>query len=375
MTLTIESYAAAEAEGLAAVSNIERAAFAPSTFTELNCPVSVAVESDLLRFVDSMHEFSAGDYFKADCPLSPDEADLIRRVGDHVVAWTAAHLGRAVRPWVAPLSAVEMFRVVSATARALGKDRLTVLEIGPGSGYLGALLHLAGHRHISMDNTQAYYLWQNRLYGSLAGDGFAELADPAAPLVDDPAKTMVHLPWWRFAQLHDAGFPFAVDLVVCDHALNEIDTVALRYILRACHAMLSRVEDGMLLFCGAGHGQKRREPQLFREFDRAGFSALFKRLFYGVGLKGGRLDPLAIPAGQVTATDRWTRARILLRRRALAARFPALLALDAAVPRHNPSGRPGTVRPAACVPIRRAEAPPGYGFVAAAGYFVPPFSE
>lgn len=375
MPLSIEQYDRYEADALETVSNVAREAFAPSTFLELGSPTTVSVEADFLRFIDTMHEVNAGDYFKAPYPLSLDEADLIRRIGDHVADWSQSQLQRRVRPWVAPLSALEMFRVTTAMAQALGKTSVTVLEIGPGSGYFGALLHLAGHRHVSMDITQAYYLWQNRLFESLAGDGFADLANPETPLAEDPSKSLIHLPWWRFVQMHATGCPFQPDLVICDHALNEISTVALRYMLRIVNSRLATVKDGMLLFCYPGHGQKRDETRLFQEFDRAGFEVLIKRLFYAAGLKTSRLSPLAIPPEQVMSTSRLIRAGIKLKRRTLAGRFPELLSLDREVPRYNPSGRSGLVFPAECVPIRRDEAPPGYDFLAAAGYFVPPFRE
>lgn len=370
--IPIDVYDGFEHEANSTQPNSIQMAFTPSTFLELNCPVRVDHEGEFVRFIDSMHEFSAGDFFQRPFPLSPDEGDLIRRIGDHVADYSAKAFGRSIRPWVAPLSALEMFRVVTATAERLGKKSLTVLEIGPGSGYLGALLHLAGHRHISMDNTQAYYLWQNRLFSSLAGDGFAELADPVQPLADDPAKTMVHLPWWRFVQLHET-LPFKVDVVICDHALNEISATALRYILRVAHGMLAQVENGVFLFCYPGHAQKRNEAQLFREFDRTGYQILFKRLFYGLGLKGGGLAPLAITVKEATSINRLVRAWVKIRRHRLRSRYPQLLSLDSQVPRYNPSGRQGTISPAEAVPIRREEQPPDYIFVRATGAFVPPF--
>ena len=40
--------------------------------------------------------------------------------------------------------------------------KLTLFELGPGSGFLTALLATAGHKVICMDNSQAFYIYQNQ---------------------------------------------------------------------------------------------------------------------------------------------------------------------------------------------------------------------
>lgn len=367
--LTIDQYNAFEAQARQHVPNLAQMAFAPQTFLELNNPAFIGQERDLLRFVDNMHELSGHEYFAPTTLVSQDEAALLEKLCDHTAELTERTLGRRMRPWTAPASAIEMVRLVTACAERLGKTQATVLEIGPGSGYFGALMRLAGHRHIAMDNTQAFYLWQNRLWSSLAGEGgFLELADPSLPLADDPSKTMVHIPWWRFCDLHK-GNGFKVDFVVCDHALNEISTLALRYILSQVRGMLA--PDGMILCCHLGHSQKRDDMGLFRELDKAGFEPLFKRLFFGFAPKGGKLAELAIPLDAMGAAPVWKRALVKWRRQTGIKGLANLAALDNGVPFYEPSRSGKRLKMADVLPNRPSEMADDYPFVAAAGYYVP----
>lgn len=371
MTLDISAYDGAEATAEGQLGNLAQAAFKPVTFSSANYPIRVRMEAELQRFVDTMHENAAGSLFSPTAALSPDEADLIRTINDKVVDLTRTSFGRPIRPWLAHLDAVGMFRVVAAWAGCLNRPNASILEIGPGSGYLGALLSLAGYRYMAMDNTQAFYLWQNRLFAHLAGSGLLELADQAIPREDDPSKTVVHIPWWHFAELHRHN-PFSADFVVCDHALGEISLNALRYILRTAHAMLTRnATPGLFLFRFTGARHISNDRQLFKEFERAGMRAISKRLFYALAPIGSPWDKLAFPPEDVTQPGLTRRILRKMDRSLNRAGFGDILALDQSIPRWNPSGRGGSVIPVEAVPIHPGEAPADYDFVSACGIAIP----
>lgn len=367
--LEIGRYDAMETRTVATLPNLAQAAFGPVTFAAGNYPSQVGEEAEIARFVDTMHENAAPQFFTPTFALSQDEAQLLRKIGDTVVSLTSARFGRPIRPWLAPLDAVGMFRIVAAFARIMARPNARVLEIGPGSGYLGALLHGAGLRTVSMDNTQAFYLWQNRLYRSLVGDGLNELADGDSNL--DPQAAMIHMPWWRFAQSHTEE-PLPVDFVVCDHALGEISHNALRYILRAAHRMLcANKEPGLFLFRYSGARHISNDRQLFAEFEQAGFLTVFKRSFYALAPVGSALDPLAICPADTVSRSRMRRALLKLRRNRMRSRFGDLLSLDAGAPRWNPSGKTTTMTADQAVPIDPQESPMDYDFIAATGVVVP----
>ena len=371
MFLSIDEYDSQERMARSRLSAREIQAYGPVTFQDYGYPGTVREEFELLRYVDAMHEYSASELLDESAVLSIDETELIRDVSAAIRDFTAARFDRPIRPWLSPLSAIKTLRLVNGWAEKTGKKSVTVFEFGPGSGYLGAFLLRAGHRHISMDNTQGFYLWQNRLYGALAGDSFLELAAPdAGPLRDDPTKSMIHLPWWSFLTLADST-PFAADVVLSEHCLIEMSQDARRFALRVSNRMLKR--DGASAHVFEYEGGKSRQGSkatLFHEFDAAGFDAIAKRIFYAFVPKDSPLSELAIRPDDVTATGLWRRRLVQRTRDALRGRFP-VVGLDDGLPRFTPSGRTETVAAREVIPFLAAEAPLDFAFLAHAGVKVP----
>lgn len=178
--------------------------------------------------------------------------------------------GRKITPWIAPLSAVYPFRIIDALSN-IAKRRLSVFEIGPGSGYLGAMLTRAGHKYGSMDNTQSLYLWQSKLYSALAGDDYVELVFKGEGQLDK-AK-IVHVPWWRFVGFQDS-MPVSADIVICDHAIAEMTQHARRYVLEAAKAMI--VKDGPKLFLvpSPGGTALSSRQSVLNDFIECGFDLI-----------------------------------------------------------------------------------------------------
>lgn len=368
--LDIADYAAAETAALRTVPNQALGAFLPVTFQEYNYPGLVADEAELIRYVDTMQEEYGRLYIDPDYPLSVDEATLVRSVAEDVCQFTARHFGRSIRPWLAPIAAVEIFRLINAWAAFTGKKQMTVFEFGPGSGYLGALLYKAGHRHISMDNCQAFYLWQNRLYRTISGEDLNEAAAEEI-LPEDRGMRMIHIPWWRFLEF-SKSIPFEVDFIVSEHNLTEMSSAARLFNLRVARRMLRK--DGVSCFgfrhLGAASKQGGTRDSLFAEFDAAGFETIFKRLFFAALPKGSVFSELTIPHSLVASPHLLPRLFIKVRRQLLRKRHP-ILALDANIPLYAPSGRSQIIMGRDVVPFLSEEEPFDYPFLRFIGKSVP----
>jgi hypothetical protein len=153
---------------------------------------------------------------------------------------------------------------VEAIASARGR-RLQIFEIGPGSGYLGAYLINAGHCYASMDITQALYLWQNRLFASIADDS-QEWA------LDEGAKgKCIHVPWWQFARYHEA-LPIKADIVVCDGAMGEMETLGLFYNLLIARAMVDTSDCATFMFRRIGEPRVNQLATVEYRLGQAGFT-------------------------------------------------------------------------------------------------------
>ena len=356
--LDIETYNSNEdaARAIAPARAIE--AFGPVTFDNTHYPVRVSREIELLRYVDTMHDAKGAKYFGDGSLFSQREAEIVGQICETVAEFTSRHFGRRTRPWVAPLAAVPLWRVVSAWAEALKLSSPSVLEFGPGSGYLGAALIKMGFRYASMDISQGFYLWQNRLYEALAPSDFYEMAADREP-VRNRSAAVTHIPWWHFVKF-GADLPIHADFVVCDHALGEMSKVALRFVLRESRRILSGPGPKLFLFTSPGANFVQNLDQIFAEFAQSGYCVLATRSYAAFAPIGSELSPYAL------RLERGLMGKI--RRRLGNNRQKPLphdlAALENGVPAVG-GGKPG-IPGREFIPLRADEAPLDYDFLARA---------
>jgi hypothetical protein len=294
MPLTIEEYNRAEEDALIGLSFSEIMAFSPGTFNLVGFPTYIKRDIELARYVDWNRDRENQRYFEHDIffrgpsvrtIFTPDEAALINRLCDRVVAITG-RAGRAVRPVCNPLAQMGLFRIVQALAAAFGRPSLSILEIGPGSGYLGAMLVEQGHRYTAMDNTQALYLLQSRLLEEVVPDEFSEWGRPAAN--GRKVARVTHLPWWEFVGLA-RSCPFKIDIVISNANLGEMRVDAVMFVLAMAKRMLAGSEIQMLLFTSIGDPRLSRQETLDGVLKQTGFVQAFSRNFFGYTLDASLL--------------------------------------------------------------------------------------
>jgi SAM-dependent methyltransferase len=269
--LTVEEYDAAERAALETTPNRIVECCQPTTFTAESYPVRIASTRAAGRYVDVMHEGRSQGTFDALLGgITRRELDLFRAVATKIAAMTAREYGRRQVPRSAMLRALNVVRHV----RYLYPDPpATILEIGAGSGYIGALLAELGYRYVSTDITQAFYLYQSHMLASLLPGRLIELAtDPRTflDLGEIPAGYAVHVPWWKYMTVGPSVL-FKADVVTCNHALCEMHSNALRYTAKVSHAML-RERNGCFLFEGWGSTVRHPIWHAGRALSMAGFA-------------------------------------------------------------------------------------------------------
>jgi hypothetical protein len=257
--LAIETYDRAEAEAAERLSYPQVRAFAPSAFAQTNFPTRVREERALLRYCDIMREVENADDFYCERLYSEDEARLILETSDDIESLTGRLFGRSTQPFMTLFTPFDILRTVKLLAPA----NATVLEIGPGSGILGAYLIKSGYRYWATDNTQALYLWQNRLFSHVTPDTFSER------VTDDRDAATVHLPWWLFAEMFKK--PPSVDVIVCEAALGEMESFAVWYIAQLAMRMLKASQAGIFLYCQVGEQRISTLDHIEQIFALAGF--------------------------------------------------------------------------------------------------------
>lgn len=300
--LPVESYDAAEQEGKVALSFTEIMSFSPRTFSQFGFPDRVREERELARYADWNRDLGNQEYFKpgqflkgpsVQTDYTLDEVEAMNRLRDQVVEVTEKRIGRAVRPLCGPFAQLGLFRILNALQQFYELPRLSVFEVGPGTGYLGGLLLNQGHSYASMDNAQALYLFQNRLFSHIAAGERAEWGHPDCAGYRKVARS-TSIPWWEFVRLPQ-HCPFNVDVFVSNTNLCEMTVDAMRFVIRVAHRMLTESKLGMFLFTNIGHPAQSTYDTVHAEFERIGYSRVFQRQFYGYVPKG-RLPPAAAVA-------------------------------------------------------------------------------
>ncbi|MCG6553586.1 MAG: hypothetical protein L7F77_14780 [Candidatus Magnetominusculus sp. LBB02] len=285
MTLTVEQYNDSERASLCRLSNRAIEAFAPVHFNAVNYPARVYSHNDLVRYVDTMHDWEMSDYFKM--PYSEDEGKMCAEVCGDVAALTKQEFDRATRPINAPLGAIFLWRIIQNIKKTFGCD--SVFEFGPGSGYLGTYLIKSGYSYASMDNTQAFYLWQSLLFDFVSGGRLAEFAITGAYPPPD-APELSHIPWWIYSSFHKDEYlgRRRYDVVVCNRILGELSRSALRYILKTSRQMLEGSGTGLVIFEGPGALTVNTFDEIMAAFEEFGFIPILGDGFFCFTIKSSK---------------------------------------------------------------------------------------
>lgn len=295
--ITIEQYDEEEALAKCDVSYVEMSSFAPATLNVLGFPSSVSREQELGRYVDWNNSPSNAQYFEPDkfvkgpsvyTAFTRREAELVGQVSDYVAALTSRSFGREMRPISTLLSQFGLFRVIMALQSRMDRP-LRVFEVGPGNGYLGALLFATGVHYVGFDNAQSLYLWQNRLMSQYAGEEFLEWVGEAPSGTPRSARAQ-HLPWWRYLKLrHEC--PISADVIVSNTNLGEMNYGALLYTARIAQRILQGSPISAFLYTNIGDARQNSLATVESELANAGFNKVCKNLVQAFVPRGTRPGP------------------------------------------------------------------------------------
>jgi hypothetical protein len=233
----------------------------PRVFTKSGYPYRAENFSELFRMVDSVNFSRAEAYLATLGSLSASEFALFKRIATAAAEVSADLYGKRVIARRGILAAMNMFRQI----RAIGPDLSgTVLEVGGGNGYLGALLALHGYRYMLTDVTQSLYLYQSHLLQKLCGDDFFEaaLVDPKSVSIDDMLRDhrVVHVPWWQYYTWFEAPPASGIDLVVSNRALLEMHDAARFYTIKLCRQLLNQSSNGRFFIFDDWGGSEMSAP-------------------------------------------------------------------------------------------------------------------
>ena len=238
--ITIQEYDTLERESLADLSNFLIEAFAPAGFQITNYPDRIYHENELRRYMDVMQENSYMlNLHQLKYGLSKFEYDITKRVISKF-----KQFGKTISKELYFKSGLTrqllLFRAIN---NFLGERKINIFELGPGSGFLTALLSTAGHKVYCLDNSQAFYIYQNNFWQEFGVNEWARKEERY-----EENHNITHIPWWLWANT-EFELP-KIELIVANSVLNEVKDTALRYILEKTNNALD--ENGMLIFASSG---------------------------------------------------------------------------------------------------------------------------
>lgn len=329
--LGVEVYDTAEAAAVDRLCNRITQAFYPEMFATLGYPTRVKNAGQLWRFIDVMHEtrtrFNVEHLLYG---LTAEEFDLFKRVTRIVDEHAQRQFNRRAHASAALLRALHVLRLIKIVT---GDERPTVLEVGPGCGYLGMLLLMEGYPYVATDVVQALYLYQSHMLSYVATK-LHELAEEDGDIltIEQPSPgTAIHVPWWKWATLTPEKVKLSAGVMTSNHVLCEMHPNSMAYLAVVARRILSNdPKGGTFVFENWGYNLLHSEFSVLDKFMINGFRLCHnERLMSAMALAdriGGweTYDPHAAPAKEPTAgpAENVTGANILLRK--VLNRVPAL---------------------------------------------------
>jgi hypothetical protein len=270
--LDVETYNTAESKAADALSNRVVQAFYPEIFVSLGYPIRVKHVGQLWRYIDVMHE-TRTHYNMTSLlhGLTREEFELFKRVTAIVDQHARQQYGRQAHASAALLRAIHALRLIRIVT---GDERPTVLEIGPGCGYLAMLLVMEGYSYIGTEVVQAFYLYQSHMLAHVAKD-LRELAAENGDIttIAQPGPgTAIHIPWWKWYTPDPSKVTVSAGIMTANHMLCEMHPYSMGYLSVLARQLLSnQAGGGNVVFESWGYPEIHSEGSVLQKFMEHGF--------------------------------------------------------------------------------------------------------
>lgn len=224
----ISRYREAETVGRSFVPNRAIQAFGLETFSAVGYPYEITDERELWRYHDVMQDGRLeGNLRLLETDSKFDNWELAKRAASSLQSFSEARFGFPSAGKDMLSRALYQYALLCAVLDGRPKP-WSILEVGPGCGYLGLLLGLEGHRYLALEASQAFYTYQSTLFGDLFAD---EYCDGLSDVTD---ARIAHLTWWDFCR-EGSKLPELTG-ATANHMLAEMNSSALRFLFRKLHS-------------------------------------------------------------------------------------------------------------------------------------------
>jgi len=265
MSNIVEKYNQAERAGRATVSNRVIESFSLEVFNAVGYPCRIEDESELWRYHDVMQEGRFKENLRLIGSYSEHEFELVTKSAKQILSFSERHLPIRNSGKHALTRSLHQYQLLIKYRPHDGP--LRVLEIGPGSGYLGLLLANDGHQYFAMDAAQAFYLYQKMLWSDIYGADYFDYSESTSR--PESAK-VTHIPWWQFGNL---SIPIPdVDIVTINHALTEMHPQAVKTIFARLYSAWGDTDKKLVLAESWGYDYFRRKETMIGDILSKSFT-------------------------------------------------------------------------------------------------------
>ena len=260
----------------------------PYIFQNQGFPVRADSFLDLAQILDTMQEGRFDYYMRELGGLTEEDLGCFVDVCvDYIDFYRSVFQRDRV---IVPLSTLISHFVIYRKLLGYKENFSSLLEIGPGCGYLSFFLrnHASLADYTQIESTESFYLLQSHINSHVFGLRFAEHALSRAALFDHGAyipklkwhnefhyeeqkiinvageAICNHYPWWRIAEVSSRRY----EIVTSNANLNEFSREALFQYLSLIRDVLA--EDGVIIAQCLGGG-KPTYDSVFADMKSAGF--------------------------------------------------------------------------------------------------------
>lgn len=227
-------------------------------FMRVGFPVRMDTLNELTQLLDTMQENRFDDYMRELGGFTKNDLELFLKACRDILDFQMTFFSH--RPPVLPLST--LISVFALYKKMLGfrENFQSVLEVGPGCGYLSFFLkhHIHLKNYSQIEACESFYLLQSLVNTHTFSNRFVERAvlestslpfqyfsnfsngGELSPVFEKhrPEPVCYHYPWWRIGELANSGESF--DMITSNANLLEFRADALDDYLTLYHRLLNK---------------------------------------------------------------------------------------------------------------------------------------
>ncbi len=236
----LEKYNLAEMKGIQRIPNIAIEAFSLNLWNITGFPYKIRTIDELWRYHDGMHRFDS--VLNRSLPIakeaSLEDLNILEKAADIVLKFSEYY--KFPTPTPATINLIKNFSqylILKKNHPDMHSKKCTIFEVGPGTGYLGLILGIAGHSYIALEASQAFYLYQSYLLEFAFKEKYCDGLNGIV------YKNISHIPWWEF---NKEGFTLPkLDLITINNAIREMNPTGFRHVLYKTFGSPNNSKGGM----------------------------------------------------------------------------------------------------------------------------------